>query len=181
MRSITAVAVAIMLSFAPTAFATCPSINGPYCLFAGCWYEYSLETTCAGRAGNVSHTTSSCDNRPALQFGTGSSSAIYSFTLGPNDPVGSSWDVQLRSVQWSDPNASIYNTFTATVSVTHNGSTTSQTFYSVNGKTAKNCGRSSAGRFYATYGDTITVTVHTTIHNNNVVAKVGAPIIFANI
>lgn len=97
MKAITAVIVAAVMLFAPSAFAGCPSINGPYCMFAGCWYEYSQDTTCAGRSGNVSYTTLWCYNRPALQFGTGSSSANYSFTLGPSDPINNNnWNVDLR-------------------------------------------------------------------------------------
>ena len=40
MKSITAVFAAVMMLFAPAAFAACPDITGPYCLFAGCWYQY---------------------------------------------------------------------------------------------------------------------------------------------
>lgn len=180
MKSVTALFVVAVMLFAPAAFAACPNINGPYCMFAGCWYEYTQDTSCAGTTGNVSSTTLWCYNTPALQFGTGSSSATYSFTLGPSDPVGTSWDVDLRYVEWSDPNASIYNTLTATVSVTHNGSTTSQTFYSINGTVSKSCALSNYATFNATTGDTITVTINTTIYNSNVTAKVGTPYIFAN-
>ena len=118
MKSITAVFAAVMMLFAPAAFAACPDITGPYCLFAGCWYQYEQAPSCAGTSGNVSPTTLWCYNTPALQFGTGSSSATYSFTLGPNDPINNNnWNVDLRYVELSDPNASIYNTLTATVSV----------------------------------------------------------------
>jgi hypothetical protein len=181
MKSITAILVAAVMLFAPSAFAGCPDISGPYCMFAGCWYMYEQDTTCAGTTGNVSNTTLWCYDTPAKQFGTGSSSATYSFTLGPNDPINNNnWNVDLRYVEWSDPNSSIYNTLTATVSVTHNGSTTSQTFYSINGTQTKSCALSDYATFNATNGDTITVTINTTIYNSNVTAKVGAPVIFAN-
>jgi hypothetical protein len=182
MKSVYAVLLAaVMLFAAPTAFAGCPSITGPYCLFLGCWYQYEQDTTCAGTTGNVSYTNLWCYNTPALQFGTGSSSATYSFTIGPNDPINNnSWEVDLRYVEWSDPNQSIYNTLSATVSVTHNGSTTSHTFYSINGTDTQSCALSSYSPFNATNGDTITVTINTTIYNSNVTAQVGAPLIFAN-
>lgn len=166
--------------FSPAAFAACPDITGQYCMFAGCWYQYEQDPSCAGTTGNVSSTTLWCYNTPALQFGTGSSSATYSFTLGPNDPVGNTFDVDLRYVEWYDPNSSIYNTLSATVSVTHNGSTSSQTFYSINGTVSKSCQLSNYGTFTATTGDTITVTINTNIFNSNVTAKIGAPLIFAN-
>jgi hypothetical protein len=179
MKSVTALFVAALMLLAPAAFAGCPTITGPYCLFAGCWYQYEQDTTCAGTSGNVSNTTMWCNNIPALQFGTGSSSATYSFTVGANDPIGN-FEVDLRYVEWSDPNSSIYNTLTATVSVTHNGSTTSQTFYSLNGTDSKSCQLSDTGFFSATNGDTITVTINTTIYNSNVTAQIGAPLIFVS-
>ena len=178
MKSITAVFVAAMMLFAPSAFAACPDITGPYCLFAGCWYQYEQAPSCAGTSGNVSPTTLWCFNTPALSFGTGSSSATYSFVIGANDPAGN-MDVDLRYVEWYDPNNSIYNTLTATVSVTHNGSTTSQQFYSINGTTSKSCQLSNYASFSAQAGDTVTVTINTTIFNSNVTAKIGAPLIFA--
>jgi hypothetical protein len=181
MRSITIILVATILLFAPSAFAACPDITGQYCMFAGCWYLYEMDPTCAGTTGNVTPTNMWCYNDPALQFGTGSSSATYSFVVGPNEPAYSRWSVDLRYVEWSDPNASIYNTLSATVSVTHNGSTTSQTFYNINGTVAKSCARSSAATFYATNGDTVTVTINTTIYNSNVTAEVGTPTIFAHL
>lgn len=162
----------------PAAFAACPDITGPYCLFAGCYYIYEQSPSCAGTTGNVSSTTLWCYSTPALQFGTGSSSATYSFVVGPNDPVSNNMTVDLRYVEWSDPNASIYNTLTATVSVTHNGSTSSQTFYSINGQTTQSCALSSYATFSAAHGDTITVTINTTIYNSNVTAQVGSPKIF---
>jgi opacity protein-like surface antigen len=180
MKSIAAAFVVAVMLFAPAAFAACPDITGPYCMFAGCWYQYEQAPTCAGTTGNVSNTTLWCYNTPAKSFGTGSSSATYTFTVGANDPVSSSYDVDLRYVEWSDPNASIYNTLTATVSVTHNGSTSSQTFYSINGTVTKSCALSNYTTFYATAGDTVSVTINTTIYNSNVTAKVGAPLIFAN-
>jgi opacity protein-like surface antigen len=180
MKSITAFVVLASMLFTPAAFAACPNITGPYCLFLGCWYEYEQSPTCAGTTGNVSNSTMWCYNTPAKSFGTGSSSATYTFTIGASDPVASRYEVDLRYVEWSDPNASIYNTLSATVSVTHNGSTTSQTFYSINGTVTKSCALSNSATFYATAGDTVSVTINTTIYNSNVTAQVGAPLIFAH-
>jgi hypothetical protein len=179
MKSVTAFLMAAVLLFAPTAFAACPDITGPYCMFGGCWDQYEQDPSCAGTTGNVSSSTMWCYNTPALTFGTGSSSATYSFIVGPSDPVGPA-DVDLRYVEWYDPNGSIYNTLTATVSVTRNGSTTSQTFYSINGTVAKSCALSTYGSFSIQAGDTVTVTINTTIFNSNVTAQVGAPLIFVN-
>jgi len=178
MKSVTAVFIAVVMLLAPAAFAGCPDIIGPVFCCGTSWYEYRQDTTCAGRTGNVSYTNLWCYNTPALQFGTGSSSATYSFVIGPSDPVSSNMTVDLRYVEWSDPNASIYNTLSATVSVTHNGSTSSQTFYSINGTTSQSCSLSSYATFSATNGDTITVTINTNIFNSNVTAQVGAPHIF---
>jgi hypothetical protein len=177
------IAIAVMAIFPLNAFAGCPTINGPYSCCGNFYYTYVFDTSCAGTSGNVSATTMYCDfynSTPAKQFGTGSSSATYSFIVGASDPIvdSNNWEVDLRYVEWSDPNASMYNTLSATLSVTHNGSTTSNTFYSINGTTSQNCALSSYASFSAVAGDTITVTVNTTIYNSNVTAQVAAPILF---
>ena len=181
MKYITAVvAIAVMAIFPLNAFAGCPTINGPYSCCGTSWYDYTFDTTCAGTTGNVTSATLWCYSTPAKQFGTGSSSATYSFTIGANDPIlnANNWQVDLRYVEWSDPNSSIYNTLSATVSVTHNGSTTSNTFFSINGTNTESCALSSYAVFSAVAGDSITVTINTTIYNSNVTAQVGAPHIF---
>lgn len=177
MKTITAVFAAAMMLLAPPAFAACPDVSGPYCL-STCWFLFEQAPSCAGTTGNVSSTTSSCyNNTPVLQFGTGSSSATYSFVLD-HDYVSGEGDIELRFVEWNDPNASIYNTLTATISVTHNGTTTSQQFYSINGTQTNNC-QWAWGLFSAQNGDTITVTVNTTINNSNVTARVGPALFYA--
>ena len=179
MKYVTAViAIAAMAILPLNAFAGCPTINGPYSCCGVVWYEYTWDTSCAGTTGSVSPATLWCYSTPAKQFGTGSSSVTYSHTLTSTDPVQPSWSVDLRYVEWSDPNNSIYNTLSATVSITHNGSTTSQTFYSINGTTSQSCALSSYATFSATTGDTITVTINATIYNSNVTAQVGAPHVF---
>jgi hypothetical protein len=172
------IAIALMAVFPLNSYAACPNINGPYSCCGLTWYDYTPDTSCAGTSGNVSPATLWCYSTPAKQFGSGSSSVTYSFTIGQNDPVLNSWSVDLRYVEWSDPNASIYNTLSATVSVTHNGSTSSQTFYSINGQTTQSCALSSYATFSATHGDTIAVTINATIYNSNVTAQGGAPHVF---
>lgn len=181
-RKMAVIAIAVMAIFPLNAFAGCPTISGPYSCCTYVYYTYVFDTSCAGTTGNVSATTQYCDfynPTPAKQFGTGSSSATYSYTVGANDPIvdSNNWEVDLRYVEWSDPNASVYNTLSATLSVTHNGSTTSNTFSSINGTTSQNC-TSPYATFSAVAGDTITVTVNTTIYNSNVTARVGAPMLF---
>ncbi len=170
-------AIAVVL-FPGSAFAGCPDITGPYACCGISWFMYHWDTSCAGRTGNTSAATMWCYSTPAWQFGTGTSSLTYSYTLGANDPVSSNMTADLRYVEWSDPNASIYNTLTATLSVTHNGSTSSQTFYSVNGQNTQSCALSSYATFSAVAGDTITITITATIYNSNVTAQVGAPYVF---
>lgn len=174
MRHMTIAALVFVLAVFPlTAYAGCPTIVGPTACCGRYWYYYNFDTSCAGTSGNVSTTNMWCYSTPAHQFGTGTSTVTYSYTIGSSDPVLTTWAAELRYVEWSDPNNSIYNTLVATVSVTHNGSTTSNTFLSINGTTSRSCSLESGG-FSATTGDTITVTITTTIYNSNVTAQVGA-------
>jgi hypothetical protein len=176
------IAIAVIMAIFPlNAFAGCPTINGPYACCGYLYYTYVFDASCASTSGNVSAATEYCDfynPTAAKQFGTGSSSATYSYTLGTSDPIvdSNNWEVDLRYVEWSDPNASTSNTISATVSVTH-GSTTSNTFFSINGTTSQNCTTPYAS-FSAVAGDTITVTINTTIYNSNVTARVGPPMLF---
>jgi hypothetical protein len=86
----------------------------------------------------VSTTTLSCSYPltppPAYQFNGTSATVTYSHTLTANHPILNSahWEAGLI-IDFDDPSSSQYNTLNATVSVTHNGSTTSNTIVSRNG------------------------------------------------
>ncbi|HET7435865.1 MAG TPA: hypothetical protein VFN10_14250 [Thermoanaerobaculia bacterium] len=179
MKAIAAV-LALVLVVVPSAFAGCPTISGPYICCGTAWYQYSWSTSCAGTTGNVSNATMWCYSTPAKAFGTGSSSATYSYTIGSSDPIANHWSADLRYVEWSDPNGSASNTLSATLSVTHNGSTTSRTLFSVNGQSSKSCSLEGTGatNFDAAVGDTVTITINASIVNSNVTAQVGAPTLY---
>ncbi|MDQ3282506.1 MAG: hypothetical protein M3Q69_13985 [Acidobacteriota bacterium] len=170
-------AIAVLTLSPLTAYAGCPSIIGPTLCCGRSWYQYQFDTSCAGTSGSVSNATLWCYSTPAKQFGTGSSSVTYSYTIGANDPILATWDADIRYVEWYDPNNSIYNTLTATVSVQHNGVTTSSTFLNINGTTSKSCSLE-GGTFSAVAGDTVTVTINATIFNSNVTAQVGQVSLF---
>ncbi|HEX2062070.1 MAG TPA: hypothetical protein VHK90_15115 [Thermoanaerobaculia bacterium] len=174
MRYITAVIATFLMALFPVnAFAGCPTITGPTFCCGIYWYTYSFDTSCAGTSGSVSDTNMWCYNTPAKAFGTGSSSVTYSYTIGASDPDLSGWSADLRYVEWYDPNGSIYNTLTATASITRNGSTTSNTFLSLNGTQSRSCSLEWVDLGNVQAGDTVTITINTSIFNSNVTAQVG--------
>lgn len=114
---------------------------------------------------------------PGKSFGTGTSTATYSFVIGGSDPVYNTWTADAY-VEWNDPNGSSSNTITVTAAVTHSGSTTSATLLNINGTTSRSCTLESANLISAVAGDTVTFTVTTSIVNNNVTAQVSRPTIY---
>jgi hypothetical protein len=162
------------------AYASCPDIHSGACC-GTFWYEYDWTTSCAGTSGSVSSSTLSCYSTPAYAI-TGSSGTItYSYTIGGSDPIANTthWSAGLF-VDFDDPNNSQYNTLNVTVSVTHNGSTSSNTILSWNGQSGDiSCGRYDYYFFTAVAGDTITVTISgTNFNTSNTTIKAAAPFLF---
>jgi hypothetical protein len=182
MKPFTAVvAIVLMAVFPINAFAGCPTIQGPYACCGGYqWYIYEFDNTCAGTSGNVTNSNLWCYNTPAKTFGTGSSSATYSYTIGASDPDLNTWTADARYVEWYDPNGSIYNTMTITASVTRSGVTTNYQILSVNGTQSRSCTLEYANIGNVSAGNTVTVTINTTIFNSNVTAQVGRPLLFTS-
>lgn len=180
MRYVTAVIATVLMALFPiNAFAGCPTITGPHACCGGYqWYTYTFDTSCAGTSGNVSDTNMWCYSTPAKAFGTGSSSATYSYTIGASDPDLNNWTADVRYIEWYDPNGSIYNTMTVTASVTRGGTTTSYPILSVNGTQSRSCSLEYTNIGSVSAGNTVTVTISTTIFNSNVTAQAGRPLLF---
>lgn len=182
MKSILAVVLLalVAVAFPVSAYASCPDVTGPFLLGPYYWYQWEWDTSCAGTSGSVSTDTLSCFSDPAYKF-TGTGTVTYSHTVTANDPVvdTAKWQVA-QFVDFDDPSNSQYNTFTATLSVTHNGSTTSHGIVTWNGSLGDiSCNRYDYWYFTAVTGDTITVTLSATNFNNpNTVIKAGTPILF---
>jgi len=185
MKSINAVVFFVValsfVAFPTAAQASCPNITGPYFLGSYYWYEYSFSTSCAGTSGSgVSTSALSCYSDPAYQFTGSSGTVTYSYVVGANDPIINSahWEVSLF-VDFNDPSSSPYNTLNASVSVTHNGSTTSHTIVSQNGTQGSlSCARYDYWFFSAVANDTITVTITgTNFNGGSTIIKAGTPLI----
>jgi hypothetical protein len=183
MKAITAVFAIALFSILPTvAYAACPNITGPYICCGTSWYQYDWPNSCAGTGGSgVSTATLSCYSLGGHQFTGSSGSVSYQHTVQSTDPVTNynNWQVSAY-FDFDDPSNSQYNTLTATVSVTHNGSTTSYTFLNWSGASGDlSCGRYGYYYFTAVVGDTITVTYNATNFNNpNTVIKASTPTLF---
>jgi|ERR1041385_917803 hypothetical protein len=185
MKSTLAVVAIALVIFPVNAFASCPDITyGACCGIA--WYEYRFTTACAGTSGSVSTTTLLSCSYPltppdGYQF-TGSGTVTYSYTLGASDPILNSahWSAGLI-VEFSDPNNSPYNTLNATISVTHNGSTTTNTIVSHDGTQGTlSCSRYDYYYFSAVAGDTLTVTITgTNFNSGSTTIKAGEPFLFS--
>lgn len=173
-------AIALVAFFPLNVIAGCPTITGPFFCCGGYWYMYKFDATCAGTTGNVTNTTLWCYNTPAKAYGTGSSSAIYSYTIGASDPDLNTWSAEMDFVEWYDPNGSIFNTMTIAASVTRSGVTTSYPIVSLNGTQSRSCVLEYTFIGDVSPGDTVTVTVNTSIFNANVTAKTGLPLIFTD-
>jgi hypothetical protein len=180
MKPITAIfAIILTAALSNNAYAICPSIQTGYCC-GTYWYQYDFAAGCAGTSGSVSTSTLSCGSTPAYQF-TGSGTVSYAYTVGANDPIINSarWSAGLL-VDFDDPNNSPYNTLNASVSVTHNGSTTSYAILAWDGLTGDTaCDRDDYRYFSAVAGDTITVTITATNFNNgSTTIRAAAPFLF---
>jgi hypothetical protein len=177
MKSVIAVAVIALLLTPVNAYAACPNITGPYiCCGSGYWHEYEWDASCAGTSGSVGSGTLSCFNSPSKTFTGASGTVTYSYTIGASDPINNSnkWSVGLF-LDFDDSTDSQYNTITASVSVTHNGSTTSNTIKTHNGTQGDlGCNRYDYWYFTAVPGDTITVTITGTNFSANAI-EAGVP------
>jgi hypothetical protein len=173
-------ALLVALVIAIPVQAACPNITGPFFLGPYSWYEYRFALSCAGTTGSVGTSTLSCFGDPAHTF-TGSGTVQYSYTVSAGDPYinYTKWQVA-QFFDFNDPSNSNTNTLNASVSVTHNGSTTSYTILNYNGSIGDlSCARYDYFYFTAVAGDTITVTVTATNFNSpNTVIKAGSPILF---
>ena len=180
MKSIVAsAAIMLVLFFPANALASCPNITGPYSCCGTSWYQYELDPSCAGTSGSVSSATMSCYSQAGHQY-TGNGTVTYTYTIGQSDPILNSahWSAQVY-VDFNDPNNSIYDTLNLSVSVTHNGSTTSYTMLSQNGTQGSlSCSTAAYWYFTAVAGDTITLTFTATNYYSNTTIKTGTPLIF---
>jgi hypothetical protein len=186
MKSILAAFVIALVLLPGSAYASCPNITYGACCGVA-WYEYSFALTCAGTSGSIAPTTLSCSYPltppPAYQFNGTSATVTYSYTIGANDPMmnPAHWSAGLL-IDLDDPSASQYNTLNATVSVTHNGSTTSNTIVSRNGTQGTvSCTRYDYYYFTAVAGDTITVTITgTNFNSGSTKIRASEPFLFSD-
>lgn len=180
MKPITAISAFIFTAaLSMNAYAICPTTQAGYCC-GTYWYQYNFAAGCAGTSGSVGASTLSCGSTPAYQF-TGSGTVSYSYTIDANDLFYNSarWSAGLL-VDFDDPHNSPYNTLNASVSVTHNGSTSSYTILAWDGLSGdKACDRDDYGHFSADVGDTITVTITATNFNDGTMTiRAAAPFLF---
>lgn len=182
MKSFIAVIFAAFIAVFPAPlYAACPNIHSGACC-GTFWYEYDWTLACAGTSGSVSASTLSCFSSPAYSFTGSSGTATYSYTIGASDPIANTakWSAGVF-LDATDTTDSQFNTLLVTVSVTHNGSTTSNTIFSWNGQTGGDvsCGRYDYWYFTAVVGDTITVQVSATnFSSGSTTIKVGEPFLF---
>lgn len=172
--------VAFIAAFPAPLYAACPTFRSGACC-GTVWEEYDWTLSCAGTAGSVSTSTLSCYSAPAYNFTGSSGSATYSYTVGASDPLYNTakWSAGVF-VDFNDTTNSQYNTLNISVSVTHNGSTTSHTILNWSGATGDiSCNRYDYFYFTAVVGDTITVTITATnFSSGSTTIKVGEPFLF---
>jgi len=180
MRTIITAVLALAVTFAvPNAFAGCPTITGPHAVGGAEWFQYDFDTNCASTSGNVSSTTLSCYSTPAYSFnyqsgGPFGGTVSYSFTA---DVTSSVWEADIF-YDFDDPNVNWYNYLLATVTVTHNGSS-SQYYIVIHHGTngSASCDRPYVN-FSAQSGDTITIDITGSNYYSNTSMKASAPTLF---
>ena len=181
----TIVSLAVVLSVAGTAQASCPSIWLQACC-GTIWYEFDVDSSCLDSAG-VSATTLSC-SVSGYEHGFGSRNyTTWTYTIPANGTTINNGYTYSRLPNWSvtvfvdfnSPNQSANDNVTGTLTVTHNGVNTWYNIFSFYGNTSssQSCTRQDAS-FSATNGDTVTITIYSTKFNSNATIRASLPFVF---
>ena len=181
MRSITAVVLTIaVVLFPAAAYAGCPSRSDFLCPSGGFIYSvFTFDTSCASTTG-LSANTMSCYSKPAWQWTSSTGQADYTMTV-PTGYGGSHWSVEIF-VDFTDPDANVYNGLAAYVYVHHNGSINySNNFFNHNGTQGSlSCNLEGTSYFTVADGDTVEVYLFGTNATGNASILVSAPQILTN-
>jgi hypothetical protein len=182
MKSLSLAFVVVLFS-AGAAFATCPTPpsgrQGSYPYYL---YNYTQGQTCYSTSGNVSSGASLCGTSdPGWQFGSGTSTASASYTLGQSDPIldPNDWEIDAW-IDLTSPGGTSADRVEVDVDVTHPNNTVSYyTLYFWSGASGNlsSCNGGHYKIFSANTGDTITITVAAT-NSGNATIKVSVPELF---
>ena len=120
MRKFSLVALLIVSMVQVSAYGICTSPTGPYCLWPGCYYNYTQARSCYTGSGTVTNTTISCPGDDAWSFGSGNSYRQMSFTLTSNEPIENpaKWDIG-SWVNFSSPGGTSSDNFEIDIDVQH--------------------------------------------------------------
>ena len=180
-RHITASLLVVVLGLnTPNALACPTPPSGPYSVGSSLyWYDYTPDPSCVVAYGSPSPqaTTLWCYNEPAWSTGTGWANVSYTFTIGANDPVLSSWSADVL-VEFNDPNDSFGNGVQLWATVTHNGSTSYTLLAFHDGSMGDLSCDIRSGGFSATYGDQVTIDVYSYKSNSTTQIEVSVPHIY---
>lgn len=176
----TFVAVALFLLVSQNIYATCsPTINGPFWSGGSCWRDYVFDTSCADTSQST--TTLSCYSTPGHNFDYVSpgGEAFASYTFTASGSGSSTWSVFHR-VDFNDPNNSQWDFVWLQVAVTHNGSTTYNTYFSYTGAMGDLSCSQPWTTFSAVNGDTVTFTIGTQALYSGTTIRVSKPYVSRN-
>lgn len=176
MRKAIAVFAVVLLTLGATpAFAACDDGPDYHCLFASCWYDYSEDDSCYSTSGPAYGGTFCFD--PGWEFGTGGN-AYVTATFTVTDTFNDTFQ-GFTNVTFNDPNNSANNViiFGATV---YSGST--PTWYPLfvwdgtDGDLA--CEQFMGGTFYASYGDTVEMSITVSKQHSNATIEASVPFVY---
>ncbi len=167
----------VLVFGAGNAFATCPTDPGYYCLFAGCWWDFSPDPSCVETYGSATETDS-CANTTA--WATGSYFSLISYTFTVTEDVSGWWDGG-GWITFQDPsNGTSYVDGWASV-VHNNVQTDTPLFYHDGGDGDFECEQLYGG-FYAVQGDTVTISFNSIKQNGtNPTIEVSSPMIMTEL
>src|SRR5436189_255963 len=101
-----------LVLFSANAMAVpCGSGTGPYCLYTGCWYNYTQEfnsgcwTFSSGIIQGDTNNRMYCTNDPSYNFHGFSQQATWAFTVPDDGYCCSTWELSF-SFELVDPHAS---------------------------------------------------------------------------
>jgi len=179
-KSVLAVSFAALFIMAgTTAHATCPTVT-TYSS-STTWYQLAVDSSCLTSSGVSPVSVSWCYPMyvSGYSYGMGwDNNTTWSFTV-PDNAYGwkANWSVSSQ-VTFSSPTSSAYDNIRGYVYVTHNGYTSSYSWFYLYGagSTAQYCYNQSAS-FSATTGDTITLVIENTRWDSNAVTEAGIPTI----
>lgn len=159
MKTLHLVILALALSFAANAFATCPtppSGSGPYT------NNFSQDQGCFSTTGSVSSVSVTCYTGSGWSFGgTGQSYVIASFTADGNYIINANNWTGSSFIYLDSPNSSAYDSIELVAVVTHNGFDSRHSLFFWDGTMGGLNGCAEQyGIFSAVAGDTVSIRVY---------------------